>query len=125
MATNSNQLTSTSIEIPNAPKRVMVSHTFQSSSVVVLPNTPNLSDYSASIRIPITVDSMLCHHEPQPRQHSIPHIKEFVAILSIAMDEPEMCHPLMPPRNLEEEFLAVATPPQNIDKELLAMLGTS
>ncbi|XP_058186384.1 uncharacterized protein LOC131303512 [Rhododendron vialii] len=57
MATNINQLTSTSIEIP-APKRAMLSHAFQSSSVVVLPKTPNLRDYSA-----ITVDSMLCHHE--------------------------------------------------------------
>ncbi|KAG5549495.1 hypothetical protein RHGRI_014732 [Rhododendron griersonianum] len=126
MATNSNQLTFTSIEIPtNAPKRAMVSHAFQSSLVVVLPNTPNLRDYSASTRTPITVDSMLCHHEPQARQHSIPYIEESIAILSIAMYELEMCHPSMAPRNLEEEFLAVATPPRNIDKELLAMPGTS
>ncbi|KAG5562228.1 hypothetical protein RHGRI_005084 [Rhododendron griersonianum] len=120
MATNSNQLTSTSIEIP-APKQAMVSHTFQSSSVVVLPKTPNLRDYSA-----ITVDSMLCHHEPQARQHSISHIEESISMPSIIEEsDSEMCHPSMPPRNLEQEFLAMATPPWNIDKELLTMLGTS
>ncbi|XP_058215933.1 uncharacterized protein LOC131327007 [Rhododendron vialii] len=58
-------ITSTSIEIPtNSPKLAMVSHSFQLSSVVVLPTTPNLRDYSASTKTPITVDSMLCHHEP-------------------------------------------------------------
>ncbi|KAG5550191.1 hypothetical protein RHGRI_015221 [Rhododendron griersonianum] len=120
-------MTSTSIEIPtNIPKRAMVSHAFESSSVVVLPKTPNLRDYSSSARTPITVDSMLCHHEPQACQHSIPHIEDSVAMPSIAMDEPEMCHPSMPPRNLEEEFLAVATAhAQLLDKELLAMPGTS
>ncbi|KAF7112593.1 hypothetical protein RHSIM_RhsimUnG0214000 [Rhododendron simsii] len=103
-------MTSTSIEIPtNSPNRAMVSHAFKSSSVVVLPKTPNLRDYSASTRTP--------------------HIKESVAMLSIAMDEPEMCHSSMPPRNLEEEFLAVATAhaphAQLLDKELLTMPGTS
>ncbi|KAF7153997.1 hypothetical protein RHSIM_Rhsim01G0070000 [Rhododendron simsii] len=77
----------------------MVSRAFQSSSVVVLPKTPNLRDYSA-----ITVDTM----------PSIIEESDF-----------EMGHPSMPPRNLKEEFLAVATPPRNIDKELLAMLDTS
>ncbi|KAF7124123.1 hypothetical protein RHSIM_Rhsim12G0094200 [Rhododendron simsii] len=123
-------MTSTSIEIPtNSPKRAMVSHAFESSSVVVLPKTPNLRNYSASTRTPITVDSMLCHQEPYTCQHSIPHIEESVAMPSIAMDEPEMCHPSMPPRNLEEEFLAVATVhaphAQLLDKELLAMPSTS
>ncbi|KAI8540035.1 hypothetical protein RHMOL_Rhmol09G0230200 [Rhododendron molle] len=95
MARNSNQLASTSIEIP-APKRAM------------------------------HVDSMLCHHEPQAQQHEILTIEESVAMPSIIEESDfEMCHPSIPPRNLEEEFLAVATPPRNIDKELLAMPGTS
>ncbi|KAF7140271.1 hypothetical protein RHSIM_Rhsim06G0045600 [Rhododendron simsii] len=123
-------MTSTSIEIPtNSRKRAMVSHAFESSSVVVLPKTPNLRNYSANTRTPITVDSMLCHHEPHTCQHSIPHIEESVAMPSIAMDEPEMCHTSMPPRNLEEEFLAVAIVhaphAQLLDKELLTMLSTS
>ncbi|KAI8543159.1 hypothetical protein RHMOL_Rhmol08G0195900 [Rhododendron molle] len=98
----------------------MVSHAFQSSSVVVLPKTPNLGDFA------ITVDSMLCHHEPQTCQHMILNIEESVVMPSIIEEsDSEMCHPSMPPRNLEEEFLAVATPPRNIEKELLAMPGTS
>ncbi|KAG5536764.1 hypothetical protein RHGRI_024258 [Rhododendron griersonianum] len=69
-------------------------------------------------------------NEPKACQHSIPHIEESVAMPSIHMDEPEMCHPSMPPRNLEEEFLAVATAhaphaQSLLDKELLAMPGTS
>ncbi|KAI8536933.1 hypothetical protein RHMOL_Rhmol10G0295100 [Rhododendron molle] len=95
MARNSNQLASTSIEIP-APKRAM------------------------------HVDSMLCHHEPQAYQHEILTIEKSVAMPSIIEESDfEMCHPSIPPRNLEEEFLAVASPPRNIDKELLAMPGTS
>ncbi|KAF7145482.1 hypothetical protein RHSIM_Rhsim04G0168100 [Rhododendron simsii] len=69
-------------------------------------------------------------NEPKAYQHSIPHIEESVAMPSIDMDEPEMCHPSMPPRNLEEEFLAVTTAhaphaQSLLDKELLAVLGTS
>ncbi|KAF7150782.1 hypothetical protein RHSIM_Rhsim02G0030300 [Rhododendron simsii] len=60
------------------------------------------------------------------RQHEILNIEESVAMPSIIEESnSEMCHPSMPPRNLEDEFLAFATPSQNIDKELLAMLGTS
>ncbi|KAF7150518.1 hypothetical protein RHSIM_Rhsim02G0093600 [Rhododendron simsii] len=69
-------------------------------------------------------------NEPKAYQHSIPHIEESVAMPSIDMVEPEICHPSMPPRNLEEEFLAVATAhaphaQSLLDKKLLAMLGTS
>ncbi|KAF7151921.1 hypothetical protein RHSIM_Rhsim02G0174600 [Rhododendron simsii] len=48
-------------------------------------------------------------NEPKVCQHSIPHIEESVAMPSIDMNEPEMCHLAMPPQNLEDEFLAVAT----------------
>ncbi|KAI8568407.1 hypothetical protein RHMOL_Rhmol02G0196800 [Rhododendron molle] len=55
-------MTSTAIEIPtNAPKRALVSHAFESSSVVMLPKTPNLRDYSGSTRTPITACIRLMH----------------------------------------------------------------
>ncbi|KAF7119934.1 hypothetical protein RHSIM_Rhsim13G0187400 [Rhododendron simsii] len=77
---------------------------------------------STSIEIPAPKRAMVSH----TRQHEILNIEEFVAMPSIIEEsDSEMCHPSMPPRNLEEEFLAIATPPQNIDKDLLAMSGTS
>ncbi|KAI8538997.1 hypothetical protein RHMOL_Rhmol09G0147100 [Rhododendron molle] len=91
IATENIQTAAMSSEISaNAPKRTAVMHALRSPSVVVLPATPNVKDYSFSTRTPVTVDGMLRHLETQPPQSiMLPpqnRGKEFLTTPSVVVD---------------------------------------
>ncbi|KAI8548857.1 hypothetical protein RHMOL_Rhmol07G0306600 [Rhododendron molle] len=108
IATENIQTAAMSSEIlANAPKRTAVMHALRSPSVVVLPATPNVKDYSFSTRTPVTVDGMLRHLETQPPQSiMLPpqnRGKEFLTTPSVVVDGVSCHHgphthlPSMPP----------------------------
>jgi hypothetical protein len=97
-----------STEIPtNTPKRAMISPALQSSSVVMLPQTPNLNDYSVSARTPMSVDGMLHQLEPA-KQNLGKSILTLPSLTILSHPKPQTLLSVMPPpRNLGEEFLAM------------------
>lgn len=141
ITTNNIQTAAMSSKIlANAPKRTKVMHALRSPSVVVLPATPNVKDYSFSTRTPVTVDGMLHHLQTQPHQSlMLPpqnHGKEFLTTPSVVVDGVSCHHgphthlPSMPPSVTIGDFPSHHEPnvhlpsvpsPRNLAQEFLAV----